>query len=171
MEEEGEEEVNAYVLGNGPSRRLGYVYPAHGPLIGCNYSYKEGYEFDMIASIDAKPTAAISKTGTFRVGLNDGLPNLGNGMGYDSGRLAIYETDDYYDPDKIFLFGFDMTGGNHYPTATNQDFQGPKNYHLAWQALAGVVEADLYIVREGRHKYEKELMGYYEFITHEEFER
>jgi hypothetical protein len=86
-------------------------------------------------------------------------------MGYDSGRLAVYAAEVAYTPEKIYLLGFDMGGTNLYH---DEEFKAPKNYHLAWTGLAELCGADLIIVSDEPHRYQKELKDHYEFITYQE---
>jgi len=128
----------------------------------------EDYLISAAVSIDPLPTAFIKKNFTgLKYGPSSlaGLPQLGHGMGYDSGRLAIYIADRLSKPDTIYLLGFDMGGTNLYHDI---EFITPDNYHLAWTGLAGVVQAELVIVSDTEHKYKKELENHYRFISYPE---
>jgi hypothetical protein len=152
-----------FLFGNGISRRDFSIdsLKDKGLLVGFNWAYEE-YPFDIICSADEEVSALIGKNwdgdwlrrdnyGNKR-SLRDNvywnthdsqnlickLPMLKSGLGWNTGRAAIYALNKKFQPKMIYLFGFDLGGLNIYVTRPSA-YNKPSNYEDCWNFLFGQI--------------------------------
>ena len=152
--------MNVFIFGNGVSRKnfdIGSL-KGKGILIGCNWAYTE-YPFDVICSADPEVSAKIEKEwkgdwirrddyGNRRNNrdymywnthekLICVLPQLAGATGWNTGRAIIYASRKKFNPEKIYLFGFDLDRTNLYEAANmvHRWQTMPEGFIAGWNSL------------------------------------
>jgi hypothetical protein len=174
--------MKIFLFGNGVSRKDFDIDTLRGEglLVGCNWAYKD-YPFNIICSADKEVSSKIKNNWdgdwirrdhpTLRdnVYLNSHdnlictLPVLSHGLGWNTGRAAIYALYKLYNPTKIYLLGFDLGGDNLYVTIPANR---PPHYEKCWNYLFGLVPC----VRVGPKDDMTPLLTC-EHLTYEEFSK
>lgn len=173
--------MDIYLVGNGTSRKDFDLTKLEGKglLVGCNWAYKEDVKWDIVCSADPEVSKEIAKKWDGDWIRRDNpkrrddvywnsydnliceLPRLSHGLGWNTGRAAIYALHKKFNPDTIYLLGFDLGGDNLYVTIPSNR---PPHYETCWNFLFGKVNC----IRVGPRDSMTDKLSC-EHLTYEEF--
>lgn len=137
-----------FLVGNGASRR-GFLLSTlrdKGLIVGCNLAYRDFPDFDVIVSIDLKPSKFTLReykglhlfNNSFKTDdifcnslsyVIGKLPKLKDKL--DSGKLAAYLSKHFLNADRLIMIGMDFGGKDLY----SNDFESRPNFIEDWNSI------------------------------------